>query len=284
MSTPSSLSIVDSKTKDNTQDNNKKINWTNVTDVTNKETGPIKIPFWSDDPNILFHKDYIFEFYPVETMTYEQKLNAVSRSVIILSIIAFVLSRNTRIIIISAITLFAVFILYFYQEKEKSKMKTKKQVQGLMDKDEGFANEGFANAGLDYLKQQNAGRMPTDVFVAPTQSNPFGNVLMSDYDYNPDKKPAPPSYNQNVNNDILKQAKKFVVDANPDQPDIADKLFKDLGDQYVFEQSLRPFNSTASTTIPNDQGAFAEFCYGSMVSCKEGNAFACARNLSRHTN
>lgn len=279
MSTPSSLSIVDSKTKDNTQDNNNKINWTNVTDATNKETEPIKIPFWSDDPNILFHKDYIFEFYPVETMTYEQKLNAVSRSVIILSIIAFVLSRNTRIIIISAITLFAVFILYFYQEKEKSKMKTKKQVQGLMDKE-----EGFANAGLDYLKQQNAGRMPTDVFVAPTQSNPFGNVLMSDYDYNPDKKPAPPSYNQNVNNDILKQAKKFVVDANPDQPDIADKLFKDLGDQYVFEQSLRPFNSTASTTIPNDQGAFAEFCYGSMVSCKEGNAFACARNLSRHTN
>lgn len=283
MSTPSSLSIVDSKTKDNTQDNNNKINWTNVTDATNKETEPIKIPFWSDDPNILFHKDYIFEFYPVETMTYEQKLNAVSRSVIILSIIAFVLSRNTRIIIISAITLFAVFILYFYQEKEKSKMKTKKQVQGLMDKN-GLADEGFANAGLDYLKQQNAGRMPTDVFVAPTQSNPFGNVLMSDYDYNPDKKPAPPSYNQNVNNDILKQAKKFVVDANPDQPDIADKLFKDLGDQYVFEQSLRPFNSTASTTIPNDQGAFAEFCYGSMVSCKEGNAFACARNLSRHTN
>ena len=61
-------------------------------------------------------------------------------------------------------------------------MKTKKQVQGLMDKNgladegfanegfanEGFANEGFANAGLDYLKQQNAGRMPTDVFVAPT--------------------------------------------------------------------------------------------------------------------
>ena len=62
------------------------------------------------------------------------------------------------------------------------------------------------------------------------------------------------------------------------------KLFKDLGDQYIFEQSLRPFNSTSSTTIPNDQGAFADFCYGSMVSCKEGNMFACARNLARHTN
>jgi hypothetical protein len=52
----------------------------------------------------------------------------------------------------------------------------------------------------------------------------------------------------------------------------------------MFEQSLMPFNSNPNTTIPNDQQAFAEFCYGSMISCKEGNQFACARNLSRHTN
>ena len=45
-----------------------------------------------------------------------------------------------------------------------------------------------------------------------------------------------------------------------------------------FEQSLRPFYSNPSTTIPNDQGSFADFCYGSMVSCKEGNPYACYRN------
>ena len=48
---------------------------------------------------------------------------------------------------------------------------------------------------------------------------------------------------------------------------------------------MRPFYSTANTTIPNDQGAFADFCYGSMVSCKEGNPFACTKQMaSRHTN
>ena len=87
-----------------------------------------------------------------------------------------------------------------------------------------------------------------------------------------------------MNDNILIQAKELVKNANPDQPDIADKLFKDLGEQLMFEQSLRPFHSTPNTTIPNDQGAFAEFCYGSMVSCKEGNSFACARNLPRYTN
>ena len=57
-----------------------------------------------------------------------------------------------------------------------------------------------------------------------------------------------------------------------------------MGSNFEFEQSLRPFHSTPSTTIPNDQGAFAEFCYGSMISCKEGNEFACARNHARHIN
>ena len=82
----------------------------------------------------------------------------------------------------------------------------------------------------------------------------------------------------------LEQAKQLVREANPDQPDITDKLFKSLGDQFEFEQSLRPFYSNPSTTIPNDQQSFAEFCYGSMISCKEGNNFACARNTSHYTN
>jgi hypothetical protein len=69
---------------------------------------------------------------------------------------------------------------------------------------------------------------------------------------------------------------------NPEQPKISTKLFKSLEDNLAFEQSMRPFYSNPSTTIPNDQNAFAEFCYGSMVSCKEGNQLACTRNLPRH--
>jgi hypothetical protein len=102
-------------------------------------------------------------------------------------------------------------------------------------------------------------------------------VLLTDYEDNPNKKPAPASYNRANTQDILTQAKEFVKTANPDQPDIADKLFKDLGEELQFEQSMRPFYSTSATTIPNDQEAFADFCYGSMVSCKEGNMFACSR-------
>ena len=239
-------------------------------DNSNKESEPeIKIPFWSNDPNILFRSEYIFEFFPVEHMTYEQKLNAVSRGIILIAILTFLFSRSIRILVVSAITLFAIFMLYFYQQREK-------------DKSSKLIEETFANQANDVLKKYSISK--DNVFDEPTSSNPFGNVLVTDYEYNPEKKPAPPSFNININDKILKQAKQLVSELNPDQPDISDKLFKDLGEQYVFEQSLRQFSSNPSTTIPNDQTGFAEFCYGSMVSCKEGNLFACARNLDRYTN
>lgn len=144
--------------------------------------------------------------------------------------------------------------------------------------------EGFALSGPagDLVEIRESGVQ--NIFQKPSPSNPLGNVLVTDYIYNPNRKPAPPAYNESVAADIVVQAKEMVKNANPGNADLADKLFKDLGDQYMFEQSLQPFYSTASTTIPNDQASFSEFCYGSMISCKEGNAFACAKQNSRYNN
>jgi hypothetical protein len=233
------------------------------------------IPFWSENPNVLLNPDYLLEFFPVESMTYEQKLNAITRSIIVLSIFGFIFTKNTRLIVIAIITITAVFFLYSFQKAKDQKMK-----QNNLNND---IEEGFANPADEILKKYNYTKNP-EVFDKPTSENPFSNILITDYEYNPDKKPAPPAFNHSVNNNILEQAKKLVSEMNPGQPDISDKLFKDLGEQYVFEQSLRKFNSNPATTIPNDQKGFAEFCYGSMVSSHDGNPFALARNLPRHNN
>ena len=231
--------------------------------------GPKDVPFWGEDPNILFRSEYLYELFPVAHMSYNQKLNALSRTIILLTLISIMLSGFTRSVFIGFVTLAAVYILHHYHNKES---RTKQQEK-----------EGFDNPVEDLMQAENIVLEP-EVFDAPKSSNPFSNVLMTDYDYNPDKKPAPPSFNQNVNEEILTSAKKMVQEINHDQPNIQDKLFRSLGEEMVFEQSLRPFHSTSSTTIPNDQQAFAEFCYGSMISCKEGNPFACARTIARHTN
>jgi hypothetical protein len=227
------------------------------------------IPFWSENPNILLDQRYIFEFFPIETMSHNQKLNAVTRTIILLTILGFAISQNIRLLFIGVVIMGAIYIIHYYHTIEKDKVNSKK--------------EGFLSVQASELLAKDNIQVGNDVFQEPDSSNPFSNVMMPDYDYNPNKKPAPPAFNQNINTQILQAAKQLVLEANPDQPDIADKLFTDLGENLVFEQSMRQFSSNPATTIPNDQGAFAEFCYGSMISCKEGNNFACARNLPNYT-
>jgi hypothetical protein len=56
-------------------------------------------PFWTNDPTILLNKDNITEVWPLTSMDYEQKLNAISRLVIVLTIrlAPFLLFGNNRL-------------------------------------------------------------------------------------------------------------------------------------------------------------------------------------------
>jgi len=223
----------------------------------------------------------MFEFFPVEKMTYSQKLNAITRAILLFGIFIFVFTQNIHVFIILAITVGAISLVFYNRDKSKSDCSSKKAVRfDLADTANHKVNESFTNKSDELAKhtiQQEDVKLTSTLFDKSQPSNPFSNVLLTDYENNPTKKAAPAAYNRNTNNDILAQAKEFVKQANSDQPDIADKLFKDLGDELQFEQSMRPFYSNPATTIPNDQQAFADFCYGSMVSCKEGNMFACSR-------
>lgn len=235
---------------------------------TRKRKGSKPTPFWGTNPNVLLDSSSALEFFPIESMSYEQKLNAISRTIIVLTILSFIYTQSYRLLAVSVISLFAICLLYYVHQQKKEK-------EGFGEKNEDAISDFLAKEG----KSENLGEM----FVSPSSENPLGNVLVPEYGYDPMRKPAPPAYQPKVESEILKKAKQMVQEANPDQPDIAKKLFTDLADEFEFEQSLQPFYSTANTMIPNDQGAFAQFCYGNMVSCKEGNMFACARNdMSRY--
>lgn len=226
------------------------------------------IPFWTEDPNVLFDNSNIMKFYPSSNMTYIEKLNTVSRVVILLSLFLFMYTKNIWVLVVCVTTLFFIYLLY---DKYKN-------------------GEGYLNPLQKYLvltssKEISPPNTETESYQEGTPSNPLSNVLLTDYDEHPYKKPAPPSgsnYNQ-----ILGNFKKLILQQHPDQPDIRDKLFFSMTDQLDFENSLRPFYSTANTTIPNDQTGFAEFCYRDMiannVTCKEGNLLACDRNLTPYT-
>lgn len=231
-----------------------------------------KIEFWGTNPNALFDPSSILQLFPVADMSYEAKLNAISRLVILLTVVFYLIFRSYRSFFMGIITLGAIWALHYSQQKE-SKKKKKVRFQ-----------EGFETSDVvkDFLEEHD---ISETLFSESTPENPLQNVMLTDYDSAGNKRPAAAAYTEEAQQKVLDHTKSMIDKMNPEQPKITNKLYRSLEDNLAFEQSMRPFYSTASTTIPNDQGAFADFCYGSMVSCKEGNPFACARNLaSRHTN
>ena len=101
------------------------------------------------------------------------------------------------------------------------------------------------------------------------------NVLLPEIKYNPTRKAAAPSFNPVVEKEINESAGNVGIDP---------RLFVDLGDKLSFENSMRQFYSTANSRVPNDQTAFAEFCYGNMPSAKEGDALQLIKDNTRWIN
>ena len=66
----------------------------------------------------------------------------------------------------------------------------------------------------------------------------------------------------------------MIQELNPDHPNINEKLFKNLNN--ILSNNLYVNFIQIQIQVVNDQAGFAEFCYD-MVSCKEGNLFACAK-------
>jgi hypothetical protein len=216
---------------------------------------------WIKSPSILLSKKQINKIWPTKDMTRNEKLNAITRLVILLSILGYFVTHSYNFFITGGVTLAVITILYYIQE-------SKSEVP-LQDKVEGFTNPKVYEA----LKTN---------FTNPTVKNPAMNVLLPEISANPTRKSAAPAYNRAVEKQINDKTEEFVGEEFGGDKRIKDKLFSTLGDSLEFENfAQHSFYATPNTQIPNDQHGFAEFCYGDMVSAKEGNEFALTRNHPR---
>ena len=146
------------------------------------------IQFWTNDPTILFNKNYIFELWPTMDMCYEQKMNAISRLVILITILGYILTMSQRIVAVGTLTLAIIFVLF----------KTRKQKLTKEILDEGFlVNTGHGQQAVS----ENAIPINEELnneFQKGTKKNPFSNVLLTQIVDEPERKSAPPSFNVTV--------------------------------------------------------------------------------------
>jgi hypothetical protein len=208
-----------------------------------------EVEFWLNNPLILLKKEYIDELFPNKEYCMERKMNALTRVVILLTILGYLLTKSQKLLISSILTIIIIIILYYSQRNKEKKVKVK-NIKELLN-----SQEGFTNPRLYELTKEG--------FTKPSNNNPLMNVGMTEYKENPNRKEAAPAYNVAVEKEINENVKK----------NLDPRLFKDLGDDLYFEQSMRQFYSTPNTTIPNNQKEFAEFCYGGMLSSKEGDIY-----------
>jgi len=210
---------------------------------------------WLTNPIILFDKNAITELWPVENMTREQKINAITRLIILLTLIGFLFLNNIKILITGIIALLILLFTYYILNKNTNLNKIK----------ETFSNEEM------YEKVKHN-------FTNPTSSNPIMNILLPEIQDNPNRLEAAPSYNSAVKNSINEETKEFIVNNFENNENIKKNLFNNQADNFEFEQSMRQFYTTANTRVPNNQKEFARFCYGNMASCKDGDVEMCLKN------
>jgi len=234
-------------------------------------------PFWSNEPTILFNTDSILQVWPQPTMSFESKLNAISRLVILLSILGFVFTVKHHFVIIGLITLAIIFSFYKYRKQTIVKNLT----EGFLNQDKNDNQDSIQNKKKNnkHGKKITPSSFTTNPvtletvlrteFHPTTKQNPFGNVLLTDIMDDPDRKAAAPSFNPDVSEDITTAVKKQTQMLYPSIDSTNKQLYGDLKDNYDLDKSMMRFYSTANTRVDSDQGAFADFLYGSMYSAKE---------------
>ena len=219
--------------------------------------------FWTQNPAILLRKDAIMNLWPKAGDTLAARYNAMTRIVILLMLIGYMVTCREMILLGGALMILALVLAYHYQVSVLGVAAGGKQTESALG---AGVREGFTNPAL-YSSVK-------PLFTTPTQQNPIMNVQLPEIQDNPTRKQAAPLYNRAVEREA-----DAAVKSNLDP-----RIFMDVGDEVNFNSFMRNFYTNPSTTIPNDQGSFMQFLYGNMPSCKEGDGLQCEKKNYRHTN
>lgn len=237
----------------------------------------IEDPFWGDDISILFNQDRLIEFFPSYDMTDAERLNAISRFGIYISLILILYSGKIYPIYIALFILGGCMFIYD-NSGTKSKMETfsdkiKNIMNGIIP---GYADvssrnqPGFAGTVREELRKKRVEELGAEpvvrvdregnVCTPPTDNNPFMNILVPEYYENPKRPEACPLEGELPGEEGVAQEVNEKFDIN---------LYKDVADIWDKNNSQRQFFTMPNTTIPNDQPGFAHWLYGNSASCKD---------------
>lgn len=202
---------------------------------------------WFEDPRGFISADRLLIFVPVKNMTLAEQLNATLRFTLYFTILMLLVGRNSLFLLFPVVAAAITYMMYTSARGDPAVLR------------EGLSGHAVTDqtAGPD----QKGSRKPC---VAPSKDNPFMNVLQSDYAMNPQRARA-----CDIQRASVKKKAEAMFDA------AGSGLVRDADDVFHRNASSRQFVTNASTTIPNDQAAFAHWLYGQPPACKGQDRSRC---------
>ena len=241
----------------------------NDKNITYSRTSLIHENYWFQDlGNTIFNLDKALKIFPNSDMTYPEKINCLVRLSIYFGLILSLFYRNYLFLYIPIIVMVMTYILYIFR----------------IDQLENLGNNQGFNSNLNSINQKNLDDLKSRNMVTsysnekdnsnnfkdilniktcskPNTLNPFMNPLLFDSRL---RESACDSIKEENQLTIEKEYNKYCI--------------KDISDIYNHNSGRRQFYTVASTTYPNNQGAFANWLYKTPPTCKEGNGAQCIAN------
>lgn len=132
--------------------------------------------FWYDDINIIFNKDKLLEFIPLNDLTLEEKLNSLVRFSLYFSVLMTIIKKDYRYIYVALTVMGVTYLVY---NKYKETFENKKE-NILNDKGEALKN----NLECDKPKENNPlmNTLLTDDFKTKKQACTINKEVSKDID------------------------------------------------------------------------------------------------------
>jgi hypothetical protein len=211
--------------------------------------GILRTPFWYNEPQILIKPSALFEFFPSRKYDMTRKLNALVRLSVYYGVIMYVYKKERRYLYLPFMVMAVTWVIHYKQAGSRTTHLMKDSINDQL---------------TDVVKLND---LETECRI-PHKDNPFMNPPLQDYGSNQSPPKSCPSYN-NVG------VQRRVDDL------FNEDLYRDVTDVFGKNNSQRQFYTVPGSQIPNDQGSFAQWLYGTPPSCKEGNRVACLSQTGR---
>ena len=212
---------------------------------------------WYEDLTILIDRRGLIKYIPLKSYSKNEKLNAIMRFSLYLSIILSLLAVN-----INYMFIFISVGVLTYIVNISSNMKEDLEMENKIENYSNIKNDKhIKKRKIEPKKYIRKCQMPDD-------HNPFMNFLVTD---KRSRKPACKSYKN-------KEIKELVDDK------FSIGLYKDINGIYNNENSQREFYTMPNTEVVNKQEELGKWLYNTPKTCKEGNGNQCVGNNTARIN